>query len=301
MSAYEPLASGVWAILPTPFHDDLTIDHASLESAVRFFVAKGVTGVVGLGVNGEAHKLAAREQHEALTTIAAAAGDTPIVVGISELTTARAVEQAESLAPAAGDGLAAMMVKVPSPSATATADHVRAVSEAGGTGIVVQDYPELSGIHITPEALAEASIASGVAAAIKAETPPSAAQVAALREHTDLPIFGGLGGVGLLDELLAGSAGAMTGFSYPEGLWAVIRAYWDDGFDAARAAYAPWLPLVNFEGQLKIGLAVRKEVLKLRGAITSAAIRPPSPPMPENLREALVKHVAAAPLDLDRA
>lgn len=296
MSTFEPLASGVWAILPTPFNDDLSIDHPSLESAVRFFVDRGVTGLVALGVNGEAHKLSSTEQRAALTSIAGASSGLPLVVGISAMTTAPAVEQAESLAEVAGNGLTALMVKVPSPDAAATAEHVRTISRAAGTGIVVQDYPALSGIEITPEALARASETSGVAAAIKAETPPSAAQVATLREHTDLPIFGGLGGVGLLDELLAGSSGAMTGFSYPEGLWAVINAYEESGFDAARAAYAPWLPLVNFEGQLKIGLAVRKEVLKLRGAISCAAIRPPSPQMPDNLRDALAKHVAAAPL-----
>lgn len=296
MPSYAPLEAGVWAILPTPFNDDLTIDHASLENAVRFFVERGVTGVVGLGVNGEAHKLSAAEQRAAMSTIASASSGRPIVVGISAMTTAPAVEQAKDLAAAAGDSLTALMVKVPSPSAAVTAEHVRTISDAAGAGIVVQDYPALSGIEISSEALAEASESCGVASAIKAETPPSAAQVATLREHTDLPIFGGLGGVGLLDELLAGSSGAMTGFSYPEGLWAVIDAYWKDGFEAARAAYAPWLPLVNFEGQLKIGLAVRKEVLKLRGAITSAAIRPPSPTMPENLRDALTRHVASAPV-----
>jgi 4-hydroxy-tetrahydrodipicolinate synthase len=297
VSTHPPLQPGVWAILPTPFNDDLSIDHESLERVTRFFIDKGSTGVVALGVNGEAHKLSAREQQDALATVASAAGDTPLVVGISELTTARAVEQAEQLSAVAGDGLAAVMAKVPSPDAQATSEHVKAVSAAAGTGVVVQDYPELSGIHITPKALADASESSGVAAAIKAETPPSAAQVATLREHTDLPIFGGLGGVGLLDELHAGSSGAMTGFSYPEGLWAVIDAYRSEGFAAARAAYAPWLPLVNFEGQLKIGLAVRKEVLVLRGAIAGAAIRPPSPAMPENLRDALQRHVEAAPLD----
>ena len=83
----------------------------------------------------------------------------------------------------------------------------------------------------------------------------------------------GLGGVGLLDELAAGSAGAMTGFSHPAVLANVLRAYRTGGFAAARDVWAPWLPLANFEGQLRVGLAIRKEVLRRRGVIASGRAR----------------------------
>jgi len=106
---------------------------------------------------------------------------------------------------------------------------------------------------------------------------------------------GGLGGVGLLDELAAGAAGAMTGFSPPEGLRAALSAWDDGGFPAARAAYAPWLPLVNFEAQPGIGLALRKEILRRRGVLTDAAVRPPAPPLPAELHELIDIHLAAAP------
>ena len=55
-------------------------------------------------------------------------------------------------------------------------------------------------------------------AAVKAEAPPTPAAIGELTQHTDMPVFGGLGGVGLIDELAMGAAGAMTGFSHPEGL-----------------------------------------------------------------------------------
>jgi len=59
--------------------------------------------------------------------------------------------------------------------------------------------------------------------AIESETPPTSVVVAHLVAKLDVPVFGGLGGVGLLDELLAGSAGAMTGFSHPAALAAVFE------------------------------------------------------------------------------
>ena len=91
------------------------------------------------------------------------------------------------------------------------------------------------------------------AVGVKSETPPTSVAIAHLAPRLDVPVFGGLGGVGLLDELAAGSAGAMTGFSHPAVLAAVLRAHRDGGFEAARDAWAPWLPLANFEGQLRVG------------------------------------------------
>jgi 4-hydroxy-tetrahydrodipicolinate synthase len=102
-----------------------------------------------------------------------------------------------------------------------------------------------------------------------------------------------LGGLGLLDELAAGSAGAMTGFSLPEGLLACVSAFRSAGADAARAAYLPYLQLVNFEQQVKIALAVRKECLRSRGLIDDAAVRPPAAAFPEALRPQLEWHLAA--------
>ena len=60
--------------------------------------------------------------------------------------------------------------------------------------------------------------------AVKAEAPPTPVAVAELTARCTVPVFGGLGGVGLLDELAVGAAGAMTGFSFPEGLLACVRS-----------------------------------------------------------------------------
>jgi 4-hydroxy-tetrahydrodipicolinate synthase len=108
-----------------------------------------------------------------------------------------------------------------------------------------------------------------------------------------VPVYGGLGGVGLLDELAAGAAGAMTGFSHPEGLQAALTAWADGGFQAAREAFAPWLPLVNFEAQPGVGLALRKDVLRRRGIISEATVRPPAPKLPPALADLIDAHLEA--------
>jgi 4-hydroxy-tetrahydrodipicolinate synthase len=161
---------------------------------------------------------------------------------------------------------------------------------------VVQDYPLASGIKITAESLRHALGPLEFIAAVKAEAPPTTPSVAALTEHLTVPVFGGLGGIGLLDELAAGAAGAMTGFSFPEALLACVNNYAEGGYPAAREAFLPWLPLVNFEQQAGIALGIRKEVLRRRGLIAESAVRPPAVSMPESLRDQLGRHLDTVPV-----
>ena len=69
----------------------------------------------------------------------------------------------------------------------------------------------------------------------------------------------------------------MTGFAYPEMLVDVARLGLAGDFEAAEDIFDAYLPVVRHEQQPGIGLALRKEVLRRRGAIASAALRAPGP------------------------
>jgi 4-hydroxy-tetrahydrodipicolinate synthase len=133
------------------------------------------------------------------------------------------------------------------------------------------------------------------AVAVKSESSPSPPAVAALVAGLDVPVFGGLGGTGLLDELAVGSAGAMTGFSVPEGLIACVNAFRDAGYAAAREVWRDYLPLVNFEFQAGIALSLRKHSFVHRGLIATPAVRPPAPPAPESMLGLLTQHLRHTP------
>lgn len=298
MTSHEPLAAGVWGILATPFHGpDRAIDAASFARQVEQYRRLDATGVVALGVFGEAVKLDASEQRSIVETALVAADGLPVVVGLSSLSTAPAVEQARTAQDAADGRLAALMVQVNDADPDVAATHLRAVHEATGAGIVIQDYPLSSGVRIGAAALLRVVEACPFTVAIKAESPPTSVAIAELVAGTDVPVFGGLGGVGLLDELAAGAAGAMTGFSHPEGLVAAVTAYHDGGFAAAREAFLPWLPIANFEAQVGVQLALRKEILRRRGLIDEAVIRKPGRTLPASLEPLIQPHLdAVAPM-----
>ncbi len=112
----------------------------------------------------------------------------------------------------------------------------------------------------------------------KLEDPPTPVKMNKLRElEPGYQIFGGLGGVSLLHELDAGSAGAMTGFAMVEMLDEIVSSYQRGDRTAAAAAYERALPLMVFEAQPGAGVALRKEILRRRGAIAHATVRQPAP------------------------
>lgn len=276
-------------MVPTPFDNDLQLDHGSLGRLVRRYTSAGVTGLVVLGVFGEASALSVSERAAVLATVAAAV-DLPLIVGMTSLATAPLLDEVRAAKQALGSRLAGVMVQVNSASTNVVSAHLGAVAAAAGVGIVVQDYPGASGVKITADALRLVLDTTPGIVGVKAESPPTALTVSTLA-GSGVPIFGGLGGVGLLDELACGSAGSMTGFSFPEAMVACVRAYRRGGYSEAHKAFSPYLPLVNFEMQAKYAIATRKGCLHARGWIDSGAVRPPVSPLPAALALPLNQHV----------
>ena len=79
----------------------------------------------------------------------------------------------------------------------------------------------------------------------------------------------------LLEELRAGASGTMTGFGYPDALVDIVARWFAGDVDGARAAFHRILPLVRFENQPGLNIAIRKEIYRRRGAMRSARVRAP--------------------------
>ena len=302
-----PLERGVWGILATPFDGEGAVDLGSMPRQVELFAGAAAQGVVALGVFGEAARLDESERravaHAALSSAAELGLGT--VVGITAIdrdeTIAQALDAVAVAREVAGDGalapgglLRGLMVQVPSAEPGALVDHMTAVHEATGAGIVVQDYPRSSGIEIDAAVLADAVAPLPFVVAVKAESTPTPPAVATLVAGCGAPVFGGLGGVALIDELTAGAAGAMTGFSFPEGLAATVAAFERGGTEAARDVWARWMPLAIFEQQDGLALTIRKEILHRRGILAHPKARPPAKPFPALLETMLAGHLADA-------
>ena len=272
-----PLEPGVHSVLVTPFASTQALDEGSIGSLVDHYAAAGVDGVLVLGVLGEADKLSDRERERVQEAVLARAdGRIQVTVGVSAASTVLATERAVSAERA---GASAVMV-APPPGSLAGAilrDHFRRIGEGLSIPVVIQDLPAAGGVVMPVEFLAGLASELGAGTAVKLEDPPTAAKTAALRALApELAIFGGLGATALLHELEAGSWGTMTGFALPGALVEIVSAYRGGEPARARLVYERVLPLLLFEAQPVIGLGLRKEILRLHGAIADATVRQPA-------------------------
>ena len=273
------LLEGVFSVLPTPFQGDGALDLESLRRVVDLFIAAGVNGLTALGVTGEVARLNDAERHKVLeAVIHQAAGRVAVVAGATSDGLRTCIEYTRAAKDA---GAAAVMISPPrlaKLNSDAVVRHFAGVSEAVEIEIVVQDFPPISGFTMEPALLARVAREIPRARTIKLEDPPTPFKTARILEATKditVHIFGGLGGVFLLEELLAGATGAMTGFAYPEILVEIVSAFRAGEVDRAADVFYRTVPLMRFEFQEGIGMAIRKEVLRRRGALSSAALRAP--------------------------
>lgn len=270
--------TGVFNITPTPFHEDGQVDRHGVTRLTEFTRAAGVNGMTILGVLGEADKLTERERDEVMAlTIEAAGPDFPICVG----TTHAGTDGCIALSRRAQEmGAAAVMVAAPKLARTndsALMRHYLAVAEAIDIPVVVQDFPPaVGGITMSVELIAGLGAATPRLAYLKLEDEPSPMKVSQVRAaNPDITIFGGLGGMMFLEELRHGAAGTMTGFAFPEILVAIYRAWMSGDRDAATTIFYRYCPLIRFENQPRINLALRKHIYHRRGVLSSPRARAP--------------------------
>lgn len=278
-------AKGVYVIAATPFDDAGHVDEASIDSLVKFYLGCGVSGITILGVMGEFQKLSAEESLQvARCFVAAVGGRVPVIVGVTNPGTDPLVRLAND---AMALGAGGVMIQ-PSPGLRtneAVEGYVAGVVAALGPDIPVclQDYPQLTGTFFSADAVVRMIDAHPSIKMFKHEEWPGLRKLTAIRSacdgktHRRVSIMCGNGGMHLPQEYLRGADGAMTGFAYVDMLVEMDQLFRAGQSDAAEDLYDLYLPVMRHEFQVGIGLALRKETLRRRGAIKSAAARAPAP------------------------
>ena len=275
-------ARGVYVIAPTPFLDDGRIDERSVDTMTDFFLQAGCDGVTILGMMGEAPKLDHQEAIAVARQVIRRAGGTPVVVGVS----APGFAAMRALARDVMDMGAAGVMIAPIPSLRADdqiATYFKQAAAAVGADVpfVLQDYPMATNVLMTPGIICRVVEDNPSCVMLKHEDWPGLEKIAALRrfqaEGTMRPIsiLCGNGGLFLDFEMERGADGAMTGYAFPDMLVDVVRLSRAGQRAAAHDLFDAHLPLIRYEQQQTIGLAVRKHVLCRRGVIASPAQRAP--------------------------
>ena len=248
---------GVYSVLPTPFAPDGSFDSPSLGRVIDLFLEDGVSGFTALGVTSEVARISDRERDEILdASMAHADGRAPVIVGATGPGLDVCLERCRAAERAGAAGVMVSPPRAPKCNSEAIFRHFARIAETISIPVVIQDFPPISGFHMEPDLLARICREIPSARTIKLEDAPTPYKAARIRERTeglDIGIFGGLGGAYLIEELISGATGAMTGFAYPKLLVAVVSR-WDAGDrDGAAAAFYRYAPVMRFEFQEGIG------------------------------------------------
>ena len=280
--ALDSTASGLFPIAPTPFQPDGRIDVASVNTLMERYLAAGATGVTVLGIMGEAPKLEPEESLDIAARFVKGMAGLPVIVGVS----APGFAAMRSLSRAVMDKGAAGVMIAPVPSLR-TDDQIvtnyRQAIEAIGDDVpfVIQDYPLTLSVQMTPGVIRRIVQEHPSCVMLKHEDWPGLEKISTLRRYQEdgslrpLSILTGNGGMFLDFEMERGADGAMTGYAFPEMLADVVRLQKEGAREAAHDLFDAHLPLLRYEQQQGVGLAVRKYVLMRRGFIASDAQRKP--------------------------
>jgi 4-hydroxy-tetrahydrodipicolinate synthase len=274
---------GIFAILPTPFDESREIDNQSLRSLVEFEIKAGVNGITILGILGEVHRLSDEERQRVTELVVKQAGGrVPVVSGTGGPGTELAIKYSREAARLGIDGIMVAPPRLLKPNDEAVYSYYKNVASAVNIPIVIQDEPVTYGVHFSPSMIARLSEIEGIRY-LKLEDAPTLAKISQIKKLTRerLGIFGGLGGLYAYEELSRGACGIMTGFAYPEMLVEIHREFQEGNRSKARVLFHQALPIIRYEAQPGVNLAIRKEILKRRGVIKTATLREPATKLDE--------------------
>jgi 4-hydroxy-tetrahydrodipicolinate synthase len=249
--AAELTWSGVYPAATTQFTSELAVDLPATQKVQRALIDDGVDGIIVAGTVGENNSLEPEEKRAVLQAgCEVAAGRVPIIVGVSELTTKRAVEFARDAERIGADALMVLPAMVYVPTDEELYTHFKAVAEATSLPILLYNNPPAYRVSIGVEVLRKLSSVANIVA-IKESAPDP-------RRFTDVfntfgdrfTLVAGLDDIAL-EGLLLGAKGWVSGLTnaFPRESVALVAAVRKGDLAKALSIYRWFMPLLHLDAE----------------------------------------------------
>lgn len=288
--------SGVFPAATSQFDAELAIDLPATQAVLRGLIRDGVHGLVVLGTVGENNSLDRGEKSAVLeAAVDAVAGQVPIIAGVSEFTTANAVNYARNAERIGITGLMVLpaMVYVPTPAELEF--HFRSVAESTSLPVMLYNNPPAYRVNIDMATLELLARIPNIVAVKESAPDP--------RRFTDLfnafgdrfALFAGLDDLAF-EGLALGARGWISGLTnaFPAESLALYRALMEGDLERARLIYRWFMPLLHLDADHDLVQSIKlAEQIMDRG---SERVRPPRLPLRGERRAnvtAMVQRAAA--------
>jgi len=271
---------GVFPVAPTIFDDHGELDLDDQRRCIDFMIDAGSNGICILANFSEQFVLTDAEREQVMDAVLRhVGGRVPVIVTTTHFSSSICAARSRQAQEA---GAAMVMIMPPYHGATFRVpekgifDFYRVVSDAIDIPIMLQDAP-VAGTPLSVDLLARMAREIRHISYFKIEVPMAAAKlrdlIAAGGDSIEGP-WDGEEAITLMADLDAGATGAMTGGGYPDGIRQIVDPFLAGQREKAAAAYARWLPLINYENR-QCGLQACKILMKEGGVIRSEAVRHP--------------------------
>ena len=284
LSSHHATLAGIIPIVFVPFTIEGLIDADGLRRVVRFELDGGVHG---LGINGfasEAYKLTDDERRQVVEIVAGeVANAVPLIIGIAPGSTVAAIQQAQEYARYAPAALMTLPPPTMDNGPQTLVEHYVALGNESDVPVMVQQSPHIPAYHhcgLATEYLAEIADRAPNVKYFKIEGPGSAEKIQALKPLVpdDVALFGGGGGITVLDELEAGTSGLIPGVGFNEHFIQAWNAWQQGDLEQAKTLLAtidPLVKAVSGHGH-EYSLHVRKHLMQRLGTIGEVLVRWPT-------------------------
>ncbi len=271
--------SGVFPAATTQFKSDLSVDYEATQRMQDALVKDGVDGLVILGTVGEGNSLDAEEKRKLIrTTVEAARGRVPVIVGVSEMTTPRGAALARDAEKFGAAGLMVLPAMVYVPTEEELVTHFRTIADATALPIMLYNNPPAYRVSISLEALKRLAEQANIVC-IKESAPDT-------RRFTDIAnalgdrfvVFAGLDDVALEGAVL-GARGWVSGLTnaFPKESLALWRSATAGDLATARTIYRWFMPMLHLDAEHDLVQSIKlAEQIMGRG---SERVRPPRYPL----------------------
>ena len=284
---------GIIPAVTTPFDAHGAVDPDALARNLAALLEAGVHGFVATGTMGEAGSLTPEERRLVVeTTVRAAGGRVPVIVGVSSGNPGASIEFATAAAEAGADAIMLLPPLGYLPDAREAIAFYRTVADESSLPIMAYNNPGASGVDMPPDLIARIAAEVEQVVAIK-ECSGDARRIAALVSAApELEVLVG-GDDWALEGLCAGATGWVSGVAdcAPAECVELYNACRAGDLERARAVYGRLLPLARLDMTPKL-------VQFFKGAqdalgFTGGPVRPPRLALDEADRAVLEVAVAA--------
>ncbi len=251
MTSDKTLWQGVYPAATTQFTESLEVDHDATQRVQTALVDDGVDGLIILGTCGENNSLEPDEKLAVLKgAVEAVGGRVPLVAGVSEFTTKRAVDYARKAEEIGIDALMLLPAMVYVPQVEELYTHFRTVAEATSLPIMLYNNPPAYRVNVDFDTLARLEDVPNIVA-IKESAPDP-------RRFTDLynrfgdryTVMAGLDDVAL-EGLMLGASGWVSGLTsaFPRESVALVAAQRRGDYAEALRIYRWFMPLLHLDAE----------------------------------------------------